>query len=78
MQFDPGVGIPSSGAVSVEDFTVTNVDTGKTLHALPVPRQLIDLMIGGGIFPLLEAKGLIAPLPAKRNSESPLAARASA
>ena len=49
--------------VSFEDFTVTNPATGQVLNALPVPDSLVSLMRGGGIFPLLESQGLIAPKP---------------
>lgn len=51
--------------ISTEDFTVHNEQTGEVRKALPVPRQLVDLMCGGGVFPLLESQGLIAPLPEK-------------
>lgn len=54
--------------VSPDDFTVRNMQTGVTLRAKPVPRQLVDLMVGGGIFPLLEAEGLIDRLPPKAKS----------
>jgi len=54
-----------TAAVSTADLTVRNDQTGEVRKALPVPRQLLDLMCGGGIFPLLESQGLIAPLPAK-------------
>jgi len=47
--------------VSIADFTVTNRTTGKVLKALPIPENLLALMRGGGIYPVLEAKGLIAP-----------------
>lgn len=51
--------------VWVQDFTVRNVDTGTVLQANPVPGPLVELMLGGGIFPVLERRGLIAPLPAQ-------------
>jgi 3-isopropylmalate/(R)-2-methylmalate dehydratase small subunit len=47
--------------VSLDDFTVENIDTGAKRPALPVPPSLIEMMRHGGIFPLLEAEGLIAP-----------------
>jgi 3-isopropylmalate/(R)-2-methylmalate dehydratase small subunit len=62
-----------TAAVSPDDFTVCNQQTGETRQASPVPRQLVDLMCGGGIFPLLESKGLIAPLankPSKAGTEA--------
>jgi 3-isopropylmalate/(R)-2-methylmalate dehydratase small subunit len=54
-----------TAAVSSDDLTVRNEQTGEVLKASPLPRQLVDLMCGGGIFPLLESQGLIAPLPAR-------------
>lgn len=47
--------------VSFEAFTVTNRRTGATLRARPVPDQLLHTMEAGGVFPLLEAEGLVAP-----------------
>ena len=47
--------------ISLADWTVTNRDTGAVLHARPIPERLLSLMTGGGIYPLLEAEGLIAP-----------------
>jgi 3-isopropylmalate/(R)-2-methylmalate dehydratase small subunit len=47
--------------ISLADWTVRNRDTGAVLHAKPVPERLLALMNSGGIFPLLEAEGLIAP-----------------
>jgi 3-isopropylmalate/(R)-2-methylmalate dehydratase small subunit len=46
--------------VSLADFTVRNRNTGATLQAKAVPDNLLGLMRGGGIFPLLEQQGLIA------------------
>ena len=57
-----------TASVSTDDLTIRNVETSEVRRALPVPRQLVDLMCGGGIFPLLESQGLIAPLPARSNS----------
>jgi 3-isopropylmalate/(R)-2-methylmalate dehydratase small subunit len=54
-----------TASVSPDDLTVRNEQTGEVKKALPLPRQLIDLMCGGGIFPVLEAQGFIAPLPPK-------------
>jgi 3-isopropylmalate/(R)-2-methylmalate dehydratase small subunit len=51
--------------VSLADFTVRNTVTGKVLNALPIPENLLALMRGGGIYPVLERQGLIAPKPAK-------------
>jgi len=40
---------------------VRNRETGTALPISPVPEQLLSLMTGGGIYPLLEKQGLIAP-----------------
>jgi 3-isopropylmalate/(R)-2-methylmalate dehydratase small subunit len=50
---------------SFPDFSVRNRETGAVLRALPVPPKLLDIMIGGGLLPVMEARGLIAPEPAK-------------
>jgi 3-isopropylmalate/(R)-2-methylmalate dehydratase small subunit len=47
--------------VSISDFTVRNRATGTVLKALPIPENLLALMLGGGIYPVLEKQGLIAP-----------------
>lgn len=47
-------------SVSLEEFIIRNLTTGKSLAASPVPTSLINLMRRGGIFPLLESEGLIA------------------
>jgi 3-isopropylmalate/(R)-2-methylmalate dehydratase small subunit len=52
---------PQVAEISLADFTVRNHDTGALLQAKPVPANLLVLMRNGGIFPLLEQQGLIAP-----------------
>jgi len=55
---------PEEGQIaeaSLSDFRVTNLTSGKCLAALPVPPNLLALMRGGGIYPVLERDGLIAP-----------------
>jgi 3-isopropylmalate/(R)-2-methylmalate dehydratase small subunit len=47
--------------LSIEDWAATNRRTGQTLAVTPVPKMLLDMMLGGGILPALEAQGLIAP-----------------
>ena len=47
--------------LSIEDWTATNHRSGLTLAVTPVPKILLDMMLGGGILPVLEAQGLIAP-----------------
>jgi 3-isopropylmalate/(R)-2-methylmalate dehydratase small subunit len=54
--------------VSLGNFTITNTVTERSLKALPVPDSLIDLMEGGGIFPLLEREGLILPKSSEETS----------
>lgn len=46
--------------VSTSDFTVRNVDRDIALKAKPVPEQLLQLMCGGGVMPVLEKRGLVA------------------
>lgn len=48
--------------VSFDDFTVRNVTTGASLDAPPVPEALLHILRAGGVYPLLEQEGLIAPL----------------
>jgi 3-isopropylmalate/(R)-2-methylmalate dehydratase small subunit len=47
--------------LSIERWSVRNVSTGVMLKPLPVPSQFLAMMQSGGIFPMLEAEGLIAP-----------------
>jgi 3-isopropylmalate/(R)-2-methylmalate dehydratase small subunit len=49
-----------TATISVDDFRVRNQITAATLQARPVPKSLLELMLGGGIFPVLERDGLIA------------------
>ena len=46
--------------ISTADWTVINRTTGRTFTAKPVPEILLTLMVGGGIYPVLEKRGLIA------------------
>jgi 3-isopropylmalate/(R)-2-methylmalate dehydratase small subunit len=48
--------------VSFEDFSVKNLDTGKSLTARPVPESLLKVVMAGGLYPLLEKEKLIAPV----------------
>jgi 3-isopropylmalate/(R)-2-methylmalate dehydratase small subunit len=50
--------------ISLADWTVRNRETGAVLHAKPVPEALLALMTDGGVYPVLEARGLIAPAEA--------------
>jgi 3-isopropylmalate/(R)-2-methylmalate dehydratase small subunit len=47
--------------ISIADWTLRNRDTGAVLAMSPMPERLLSLMTSGGIFPVLEAEGLIAP-----------------
>ena len=42
-------------------WSVRKPGTGQTLTVTPVPQQLLAMMLGGGIYPVLEREGLIAP-----------------
>ena len=48
--------------ISLDDWTLRNRDSGAVLPVAPVPDRLLALMTGGGIYPLLEAQGLVAPI----------------
>lgn len=47
--------------VEFESAVVRNVTRGTTLQARPLPAQLMALVQAGGVYPLLEKEGLIAP-----------------
>lgn len=49
--------------ISTDDWTVRNKATGRELKLLPIPDMLLELMQGGGIYPMLERDGLVAPAP---------------
>lgn len=54
----------SEGDIAEVDFdacTVTNATTGQRLPAIGLPPKLLSLLKAGGIYPLLEKEGLIAP-----------------
>ncbi len=46
--------------MSIRNWEVSNPKTGKSVSAIPVPDMLLDLMLEGGIVPMLEKRGLIA------------------
>ena len=46
--------------LSLESWTVRNPRSGAVLAVTPVPTQLLALMQGGGLYPVMEARGLIA------------------
>jgi len=47
--------------VSFDDYKVRNQRTGAVLDAEPLPETLRRLMQAGGLFPLLESEGYLAP-----------------
>ena len=47
--------------VDFESAVVRNVTRGVTLSGRPMPPRLMELVKAGGIYPLLEKEGLIAP-----------------
>ncbi|HXQ54092.1 MAG TPA: hypothetical protein VN802_23560 [Stellaceae bacterium] len=47
--------------LDLDRWKVVNPRTGATLAPPPVPDQLMSLMRGGGVYPMLERQGLIAP-----------------
>lgn len=57
--------------VSLHDFTVRNRKRDGILKAQAVPENLLTLMRGGGIYPVLEREGLIAPVKAKQGQFVP-------
>jgi 3-isopropylmalate/(R)-2-methylmalate dehydratase small subunit len=46
--------------LDIENWTVSNARTGQRLEVVPVPERLLTLMLGGGVYPVLEREGLIA------------------
>ena len=46
--------------LDIDTWTARNPRSGQTLHVSPVPPQLLAMMLGGGIYPVLEREGLIA------------------
>ena len=48
-------------AVDFDSGSVRNVTSGKSLAAKVLPAKLLDLLSAGGIYPLLEMKGIIEP-----------------
>ena len=46
--------------LSIEGWNVRNARTGQVLAVQEVPARLLEMMLGGGVYPLLAAQGLIA------------------
>jgi 3-isopropylmalate/(R)-2-methylmalate dehydratase small subunit len=55
--FDEG----DNAQLDLERWTVSNARTGASLTPLAIPERLLTLMQGGGIYPVLERDGFIAP-----------------
>jgi 3-isopropylmalate/(R)-2-methylmalate dehydratase small subunit len=47
--------------LDLDGWSVRNGRSGAVLTPSPIPERLLSLMRGGGIFPLMEKEGLIAP-----------------
>lgn len=47
--------------VNFHDGAVRNLTAGQSLPAKALPAKLLDLLQAGGIYPLLEQKGIIEP-----------------
>lgn len=48
--------------VDIASWTARHPASGTTLALKKIPPRLLDIMCGGGIFPLLEREHLVAPL----------------
>jgi 3-isopropylmalate/(R)-2-methylmalate dehydratase small subunit len=61
----PGVsstfGEGDTAELDIDAWTVRNPRTDQMLKVSPVPQQLLAMMLGGGVYPVLEQQGLIAP-----------------
>jgi 3-isopropylmalate/(R)-2-methylmalate dehydratase small subunit len=60
----PGVSVAyeegDTAELDIDKWSVRNPRTGQMLKVLPVPEQLLAMMLGGGVYPVLEREGLIA------------------
>ena len=54
--FDEG----DTAELDIDRWSVRNPRSGQALNVLPVPAQLLAMMQGGGLYPVLEREGLIA------------------
>ena len=54
--FDEG----DTAEFDVDNWTVRNPRSSQVLKVSPVPPQLLAMMLGGGIYPVLQREGLIA------------------
>jgi len=63
-------GLLEEGDIVEVDFvsgTVANMKTGEARPGKTIPPQLLKIVAAGGIFPLLEQEGAIAPRSVERN-----------
>jgi len=69
----PGVlGLFEEGHVARVDYAagrVTNLTTGAALDTSPLPALLIDIVLAGGVIPMLAREGFIEPAPTVAPSE---------
>jgi 3-isopropylmalate/(R)-2-methylmalate dehydratase small subunit len=56
--------------VDFEACTVRNATRNRELPAIGLPPKLLDLLKAGGIYPLLEKEGAIAPKPSAARAAS--------
>ena len=49
-----------TAGLDIAAWTARNLRTGQTLPVSSVPQQLLAMMVGGGIYPVLEREGLIS------------------
>ena len=42
--------------LDIATWSVSNPRTGQTLAVTAVPEQLLAMMVGGGVYPVLEAR----------------------
>lgn len=52
--------------LDLNSWIVRNARSGVVLKPLPIPERLLSLMRSGGIFPVMEKEGLIAPRAERR------------
>jgi 3-isopropylmalate/(R)-2-methylmalate dehydratase small subunit len=58
--------------VSMDECTVRNRRTGAVLKASPLPEALRKLMLGGGLYQLLESEGYLAAKPPAEAAGEPV------
>jgi 3-isopropylmalate/(R)-2-methylmalate dehydratase small subunit len=61
--------------VDFEAFTVRNARSGKVLKGQPFPKSLRDIIVAGGVIPMLDSQGLLLPKLPPRGAAPRAAAR---